>query len=249
MMNEGLISQTSLLTSAKVLRSGERPEYLATAYGLSSAAGLTGQRRALLLDPDVRDWTEEDTLANRYFSGVDAPRNRRQKLRGMVRDGLLEERRDFLRGEILVLAPTNAGGRMLNMDRVVPPSSAALRHHLLAVEAALKISREFREAHEGASIAAYEWDELLRSRSRQGINFAARRGESVDVLADGLLWMRACDGSRVCIPIEILTSDYNDATLIHKATSLPPDTRFYVETDNMVERALAVAGIRAEQIA
>lgn len=258
---EGWITLTSAPTTSRVLRSGERAEYRATPLGTYLAAGLRARRRAVLAALDLTDWTEEALVTAAFYSGIRGERFRRRRLQIMVQEHLLEVRREYEPGLVDLVAPTAKTHERLGRGRLMPPSARAIRHHLLTVECALGLLQEYQEpavaspTKRAMAFDDFLWDEPLRSASRRGVNFVLLRGKRADTLPDGELWLRpvetvvVADGARhlrderVCVPIEVITSDYKDEALRHKVQDLPPATRFFVETVEMAERMFDLTGV------
>lgn len=248
MVSSGDLVLTPIRTTSRVLRSGERAEYRLTPHGSYCAGGLRGHRRRVVRAFDGTDWIDERDLFRDALVDLESDRHRRRHLQLLVQEGILDRRHDFERGILTTVAPSAAGYARMGFGRLLLPLADAIVHHLLTVEAGLGMLRDTSiGGPDGGEFLAFRWDEQLRSAARKGVNFAALRGQRVGGYPDAELWVAgrgATESTPVCIPLEVLTSDYKDATLLQKTNELPSSTRFFVETEEMLERTFTVTGTR-----
>lgn len=239
-----LLQATRVRSTLKALRAQEQ-----WVYTLSVAASsLATQPEALRVVAVMREYmgttgrlgVPEAWLIKRALPTYADPLNARWRLHQLVKQGILKRERTRPRGQQTLLTLAPAGHKKLierNQLRGLayptptrPPRVDQSVHHLLVVEAAVRILDHTK----GHFVRLYG-DESLRSAARKGRQL--RRGDQEEILPDGRLLYRTADGKRRKVDIEILVSKYTDTQILKKYESLAPaGTLFFACTPRLCDR-------------
>lgn len=251
--SRGVLFTAQISTTLSVLRSVEyalyRPGPARFSYDplsgeMKRVLESMEQYMAMTGEPNV----PEPWLIRYVLSGYARPRDARRKLNQMVLKGVLEQEQPRSRRRLTLVTLTKLGHDEIERwyaarGRRAPTPTRAPRidqsvHHLLVVEAALRIL-----TRTGGKFVRLYGDESLRSATRKSIQTEA--GSTTEPLPDGRLIYREEGGKLRKIDIEILVGKYTDEQIVTKYKTLAPaGTLFFACTRRLCERARKLAGVR-----
>ncbi len=252
----GLAAVLRARTTLHVLRTAMRRLYRATAappINPPSPDDLKEARRIFAALAVPRRWTEESQIHARAFSGTADRYYVRHRLKRLARAGLLEVRslRDPHFVPVVALAPPGrwcavreAARRGHTLSTLSDgPREDELVHHLLLIEAVLRVLRQT-----GGELVSVSGDTALRRRSRRGRR--TRRGDLLDPVPDAELTISVDSPNAVSLhhqTIEVLVSKYSDRELKAKyRANWAPSTLFVAPTAALCDRVEQLVGRRPE---
>lgn len=196
---------------------------------------------------EIGSWADEDDVWKDAFSTFSSRPAVRHRVREMVKKGWVEEGTYPSSDGLTVVTLTPKGLEHLNHRRkrlggefiysTRPPRPDQALHHLLTLEAAIRVLRMTR-----SRLIRFLGDEDLRSQSRKGRLMKA--GAQDQKLPDGRLIYRLQSGRDMTADIELLTSKYTDQVIKTKYNELSERTLFFAPTQRLADRTERIVGRR-----
>lgn len=230
-----------------------RTLYRLTRLGRYEASNNSSQRiRHVLVtiekhasEPD--SWADEDDIWQEAFRTYSQRKAVRHRLRQMIQKGWIEEGLYPFFSGIAVVTLTPKGLEVLNRERqrrgreiiqpTRPPRLDQAVHHLLTLEAAIRVLRMTR-----SRLIRFWGDEDLRSHARKGRALKAQIQD--EKLPDGRLFYQLKSGRNMTADIELLTSKYTDQVIKKKYKELSERTLFFALTERLAKRTERIVGRR-----
>jgi hypothetical protein len=239
-------------TKIQALRPTDRRLFRLTPGAMDAPVldGRPGWRRVvdtihrLQSESGYHGWAEEGDLKRAAFAGYSSRKTFLQKLRPIIRAGLLVEGRIAPKGGyVTVVQLPRKTLKALTEDYaargLAPPvhtrtKMSTLDHHLMTVQAALWVLFSPSLLDGAAEVLGFESDEMMRQRQRTGSK--TTEGDTYGAIPDGRLGV-GIESRTLWVDLEVLTRGYKDDQIVARLRGLPPNTTLYVvDCERTLER-------------